>query len=121
MVSAADLAGVDEQLALRVFAGARAVAPCITSIDPLSDEGREVLALLTAIAADADVLAAGDRLVSAEKSGTQSVTYATSWYSADDRAVLRTYCTAAAAADAGSVGVFPKAHRPITRLWPEEC
>jgi hypothetical protein len=120
MVSAADLSGIEEQLALRVFAGARSIAPCIASIDPLSDEGREVLALLRGIAADADMLAPGDRLVASEKSGTQSVTYSTSWYSVDDRTVLRSYCTGSASTSGGSIGVFPTA-RPIVKLWPEDA
>lgn len=116
MIFADDLAGVDENLARRILAVARFIAP---GLDHLDGEPRnDAIAILLGVAAEAK--ARGSRLVKAQRVGPASVDYqAGSWFADDDRNALRALC-AAPATTGHPVGSFPKPARVFSRLWPEE-
>lgn len=116
MIVHTDLAGVEEQLARRVLAAARAIAPCIPSLE---DEPREdALAIIQGIASD--IVARGPRHVKAQGIGPATITYETvrSSFSDDDRDALRALCPAASPSPGLPVGSFPR-ERPVSQLWPE--
>lgn len=116
MITADDLTGVDENLARRILAVARFIAPGIDLLDgePLMD----AIAILLGVAAEAK--ARGSRLVKAQRIGPASVDYqAGSWFSDDDRWALRALC-GVPATSGHPVGSFPKPARVFSRLWPEE-
>lgn len=117
MITVSDLAGVENQLALRILAVARTIAP----LDTLeADSARdEAIAILRGVADEAR--ARGSRLVKSQRAGTASVDYsaAESWFSADDRAALRALCGGSSGSSSGPVGQFPTS-RLVGRLWPED-
>lgn len=117
MIAATDLPGVDANLARRIIAVARFIAPCL---DSLVDEPRlDAIALLVGVAAEAK--ARGSRLVKSQRVGPASVDYSTagSWFSDDDKSALRALC-GVSATGGHPIGAFPKPSRAYSRLWPEE-
>lgn len=114
----ADELGVDEDLALRVLATARSIAP---GIHDVTEPGKrdELVAVLRGIARGA--AERGSLLIRGQRVGPASVDYtaATSWFSDDDRATLRAITRSAMDSSAAPVGSFPQPGY-INRLWPEK-
>ena len=111
-----DELGVDEDVARRILVAARSIAPCIDSFEDESEQKKNALAILRGVAAEAP--AAGSRRVKDQSIGSARVAYwdAETW-SAQDRAGLRSLCTASAPTGLPR-GSFPL-ERPVSRLWPE--
>ena len=117
MIDSTDLPECDEVLALRIIAVARFIAPCLDSL-PAGSSRNSAIAILKGIAADA--ASRGSRMVKGQRMGPASVEYTStdSWFSPDDRAVLRSLCGDAAPSGM-PIGQFPKGGI-LTRVWPEE-
>lgn len=119
MIAPSDLPGVDENVARRLIATARSIAPCL---DTLAGEDR-LTAIAILLGAAAEVPAAGmGRMRSQSRNGT-SVTWTdySSAFSADDRSALRALCGASAASAGAPVGSFPESTM-TRRIWPpEDC
>lgn len=116
MITISDLTGVEQQLALRILAVARTIAP----LDTLEGSARdEAIAILRGVADEAR--GRGSRLVKSQRIGTASVDYsaAESWFSTDDRAALRALVGAVDSGAGLPVGQFPTS-RLVGRLWPED-
>lgn len=107
----------DEDLAREVLAEARAIAPCIFSLDEATEEWKTAVSILKRVCTD--VAARGSRLVRSQRIGSASVDYATvrSAFDGSPSRGLRALCNAGAGA-ALPRGSFPQ-ERPIGRLWPE--
>ncbi|WP_336642334.1 hypothetical protein [Microbacterium sp. MMO-56] len=115
-----DLAGVEANLARRVIASARTIAPCLDSLVAGSEEKLTAIAILLAVAGE--VRARGSRQVASQRVGAASVAYRDvgSAFSDDDRSSLRGLC-AASSMPSLPVGSFPPPALSIGRLWPEDC
>lgn len=111
-----DLSGVDTDLARRVIAYARSIAPCLDSLD--GEDKNTAIAILKGVAADAQPR--GSRLVASQRTADSSVTYRDvgSWFTSDDRAALRAMCTASASGPL-PLGSFPQPSRRMHDLFPE--
>jgi len=105
----------DEDLGRRVLVRARAIAPCLDSLD--RERENDAIAILKGVVAE--IPTAGSRRVRSRSRNGVSVTYSDigSAFTTDDIAALRSLCSGEAAAT-GSVGSFPTA-RPYGRLWPD--
>lgn len=118
MIGPTDLPGLDQDVARRLIAAARSIAPCL---DSLTDEARlDAIAILKGVAAELPAPGTG-RMRSQSRNGT-SVTWAdfSSAFTADDRSALRALCGTVAAAGA-PVGSFPESTM-TRRIWPpEDC
>ena len=118
MIGPSDLPGLDANVARRLIAVARSIAPCL---DTLVDEAREdAIAILLGVAAELPAPGTG-RMKTQSRNGT-SVTWSdySTAFTADYRSALRALCSTAGTAGA-PVGSFPVS--TITRrIWPpEEC
>lgn len=112
----------DEDLARRVLALARTIAPCVVTLSDESDEKKTAIAILKSVADDieSDRASRGSRRVVSQGVLTARVSYDIgSAFTDDDRDSLRALCNASASPVALPVGSFPKG-RPIGALWPEE-
>lgn len=118
MIEPTDVLPNDTDLARRVLAVARSIAPCISSL-PDGEERTTAIALLKGIAVEAK--ARGSRLVANQRIGPAAVEYtkASSWFSDDDRAALRALCTPSSEdASRAPAGHFPQGGL-IASLWPD--
>jgi len=123
-ITPTDISGVDPDVARRVIAEARSIAPCIDSVvdgagatdpKPRSD----AIAIIKGIAIEG--AGRGSRLVKSERTGPSQAEYfaVSSWFSAGDRAALRALCTDGSTAPTGlPVGSFPVID-PACGPWPE--
>ncbi len=112
-----DLDGIDPDLARRVFAAARSIAPGITS---LTGEDRETaVAILKAVAKVG--MSRSDLGIANQRTADSSVAYRDvgSWFSDMDRDGLRAICADATAAARGPIGSFPPPSRRMRDLFPE--
>lgn len=119
MIAPSDLTGIDADLARRIIATARSIAPCL---DTLVDEPRlDAIAILRGVASEG--AARGSRLIKSQSVITARVEYNPgTWWSDDDRGALRALCSATSSDSAGHpVGSFPKTSRVVARMWPEDC
>ncbi len=117
MITVADLMpDIDEDLARRILAAGRSIAPCVDSLD--TDDTETVLAIYRAVAKEAN--GRGSHMIANQRIGTAAVTYKddADWFSPNDKAALRAMC--GGASTAGPIGSFPTA-RPLRNIWPEEC
>lgn len=114
-MDALDLVGVDPQVALRVLAEARTIAPSLDSLEGAAWES--AVAILVAVAAE--VPTAGSRRVrSQSRNGTAvSLDPYVSAFTAGDRAALRALCGDSVTPGA-PVGSFPVGGT-VERVWPE--
>lgn len=107
----------DEDLGRRVLMSARIIAPCLDTIDPASEKGRDAIAVLKGVIAE--LPAAGSRYTrSLSRNGT-SMSFAAieAAFDTDSRASLRALC-GLASGPALPMGSFP-ADSPVGRVWPE--
>lgn len=113
-ITPADLPGVDEDLARRIIAVARSIAPCLGDLvdEPKSD----ALAILKGVIAEAT--SRGSLHVLSERAGTVGVSYSTvrSWFQPDDRTALHALC--GGTLHEGPIGEFPE-KRFVADMWPE--
>lgn len=110
--------GGDENIARRVIVLAKSIAPCIDTFADESEEKKDAIAILSAVAGE--VKLRGARNVVAQRQGTASVTYDVgSAFTSDDRDALRALCGATSSSIGQPVGSFPTG-RPVGRVWPEE-
>lgn len=113
-----DLAEInsDEDLARRVRAYARTIAPCLDSLT--GEAAKDALAILKAVAAE--MKASGPRHIKGQSIGPARIEYRdiASAFSPDDRASLSAMCSIASGSAGAPVGSFPT-DRPAGRLWPE--
>lgn len=109
--------GGDENVARRVLALARSIAPCVTKLDPGTEEGKDAIAVLKGVIAE--LPAAGSARVRSQSRNGTSVSLADiqSAFSADARASLRSLC-GCGGRSGQPVGSFPQ-ERPFALLWPE--
>lgn len=117
MIGPTDLPDLHEDVARRVIAAARSIAPCL---DSLTGELRlDAIAILKGAAAELPAAGTG-RVRSQSRNGT-SVTWAdfSSAFSADDRSSLRALCSTSAASAGAPVGHFPVS-TVACRIWPPE-
>ncbi len=112
---------VGEDVARRILAVARTIAPCLDSLPDESEEKKTAIAILTAVGAE--VVARGSRQVASQRIGPAAVVYRDvgSAFTDDDRSALRGLCAAATRAPGDPVGSFPKPSRSLERMWPEDC
>lgn len=107
----------DEDLARRVLARARSIAPGIDSIPDDDDRRVTVIAILRGVVAE--IPPKGSRRVRSRSRNGTSISYGDigGAFSDDDIASLRSECRVPAAGL--PLGSFPKA-RAFGRVWPEE-
>ncbi len=115
VIRQSDLGG-DEGTARRVLARARTIAPCIASLDPESEAGKDAIAILKGVLAELPK-AGSRRTRSMSRNGTSMSFEIASAFTSDDEAALRGLCQQASAAGA-PVGSFPKPGI-VESLWPE--
>lgn len=113
-----DLGLTDEDLARRVLAYGRLLAPCLSDLD--GDPREDAIAILKNVASIAAARLPG---LKARAVGDWSWTYLTdkemgSMIGADDRAVLTSLCGTQASTAGGPVGSFPAPPREYRGLWP---
>jgi hypothetical protein len=122
MLTYTDIVGgaITEELARRVLAVARPIAPCIATLADSSEEKADAVAILQGIARDG--IARGARSIKSQSIATARVEYTvdSSWFSADDRSALRALCAASTPGNV-PVGSFPKPSAAVSRMWPEDC
>jgi hypothetical protein len=117
-ISEADFPGVEEDLALRVLARARVIAPCIDSIEYGSPHYKTAVAILKGVIAE--MPEPGSRRVKQMSRNGTSITLddVASAFSADDVQSLRALC------GAGRSPALPRGSFPeisiVDRLWPKE-
>lgn len=117
MIQPSDLGG-DEDRARLVLVRARTIAPCIDTLDPGSEPGKDAIAVLK------DVLAGlpepGERRTRGLSRNGTSITLDAvgSAFSEDNRAALRAIC-GASTSSGGPAASFP-VDRLFERIWPEE-
>ncbi len=121
-INASEL-GVTDDVARRILVRARAVAPCIFSLAEGSEERKDALAILKAVAARAAALEAeGVGVVASQGRNGTSISFrdVKSAFFDEDIEGLRSLCGEAALVPRPlPQGSFPTA-RPIAGLWPEE-
>lgn len=117
MIAAIDLNGVDADLARRVIATARSIAPCLQSL-PNGDDRDTAISILKAVAAA--VPTGGNGRVKGQRIGPAGVDYfdIRTAFSDDDRAGLRALCISASSAST-PIGSFPRPTTTVQRMWPE--
>ena len=110
--------GENEDLARRVLARARVIAPCIDSFPDQSEQKKTAIAILRGVLAELPE-PGSSRMRSLSRNGTQ-VSYSdiTSAFSEDDIVSLRAMC-AGAMSSGMPRGSFP-IDRRFERLWPDE-
>ncbi|NLP82592.1 hypothetical protein HF576_01900 [Microbacterium sp. CFH 90308] len=117
-ITPADLGG-DEDLARRILVRARAVAPCITTFELDSDEGKDALAILKGVVARATIVGTGAVASQGRNGTTISFRDIRSSFAQEDLTGLRSLCGVDEAAAPGLPrGSFPK-DRPLAKVWPE--
>lgn len=118
-IAPGDLVGVEVNLARRVIASARTIAPCLDTLVDESEEKATAIAILLAVAGE--VKLRGSRQVASQRIGSASVNYRDvgSAFTDDDRDALRGLCAASTPA-AAPVGSFPRPAASLDRMWPEE-
>lgn len=108
----------DEDLGRRVLVRAGIIAPCLASLDPTSEAGKNAVAILKGVIAE--LPAAGSRRTRALSRNGTSMSFAAidAAFDADARLSLQAICglTNGAALPAGH---FPKS-RPLRGLWRDE-
>lgn len=116
MIAPTDLAPVDADLARRILVTARSIAPCLDTLD--GEAKSDAIAILKGVA-----LAGGvPHGVKSQRIASAAVEYnASSWWSADDRAGLRSLC-AIASSESGyhPIGEFPTMTKVVSNMFPEE-
>ncbi len=114
MIGPNDLGPIDQNLARRIIAVARSIAPGIDSLD--GEAFSDAVAILQGVATEIRVR--GPRGVKSQRIAAGAVEYTSSdsWFSDDDRSALRALC---AAASFGPIGQFPKPSKAVARMWPE--
>tara|TARA_B100000378_G_scaffold181442_1_gene146740 strand:- start:15 stop:377 length:363 start_codon:yes stop_codon:yes gene_type:complete len=109
--------GTDEDLGRRVLVRARIIAPCLDTLDPASEAGKNAIAILKGVIAELPAPGEG-RVRSMSRNGTSiSMQAVASAFEGDATVSLRSLC-ASLARGGLPVGSFPS-ERPIGRLWPE--
>ncbi|MDJ1113233.1 hypothetical protein [Microbacterium dauci] len=108
----------DEELGRRVLSRARLIAPCLDSLDPDTEPGRDAIAILRGVVAELPATGQS-RMRSLSRNGT-AITLAAiaSAFEGDAEASLRAICGAVTNGGAQPRGSFP-ATSPIAGLWPE--
>ncbi|WP_282946961.1 hypothetical protein [Cellulomonas endometrii] len=116
MIGPTDLPGLDEDVARRLIAAARSIAPCLDSLT--GELRKDAIAILKGVATELPPAGTG-RMRSQSRNGT-SVTWAdfSSAFTTDDRSSLRALCSTVAAAGA-PIGHFPVS-TVACRIWPPE-
>lgn len=118
-ITHADIGG-DEKTARRVLMRAREFAPCLDSLDPESEDGKNAIAILTGVLAE--IPAPGSRRVrSLGRNGTtMSFDPIGASFTDEDIAALRSLCGAdrASALSGLPAGSFPE-DDTVSRMWPE--
>lgn len=117
MIGPTDLPSLDEDVARRLIAAARSIAPCLDSLT--GEPRKDAIAILKGVATELPAPGTG-RVRSQSRNGT-SVTWAdfSSAFSADDRSSLRALCSTSAASAGAPVGHFPVS-TVACRIWPPE-
>ena len=110
--------GSDENVARRVLARVRVIAPCILSLSADSEDGKTAIAILKAVVADGPALGARRQLSMSRNGTSVSMDNASAWFSSDDEAALRALCDAPGATAGSPAGSFP-IDDPTSLLWPE--
>ncbi len=107
----------DENLGRRVLVRARIIAPCLDSLDPESDAGKDAIAILKGVIAE--IPAAGYRRTRGlSRNGTSmSFEVIDAAFDADARLALQSLCGQMQPTGLPR-GHFPKS-RPLGRIWPE--
>ncbi|VXB75320.1 hypothetical protein [Pseudoclavibacter sp. 8L] len=116
MITHEALTGVETKLARRVLTVAHSIAP---TLDDLEGEPRQnAIAILQGVAEEA---AAFHRRLRSQSTTGARVDYTSieSWFSADDRAGLRSLCKQHSASGPHPIGQFPKPGL-LTSIWPED-
>ena len=111
-----DLTGVDEVVARRLLAVARAIAPGLDQLD--YDDKETAVAILQGVAAE--LPAPGSRRVRSQSRNGTSIgfdAFVSAW-TAEEKAALRALCGHSVASSGAPVGVFP-APGVVESLWPE--
>lgn len=116
-ISHDDIDGVKD-LALRIRAYVRSIAPCVLSLPDNSEEKEEAVAILKNVAAE--IRARGSRSVKSQAVGPARVDYVAvaSVVTVDDERALRALCGGSAGPSAAPRGSFPL-DLPISGIWPE--
>jgi len=115
-----DLTGVDEDLARRILVTARSIAPCLDTLDDAdpSEPRSAALAILKGVAKNGG----NPHGIKSQRVGPAAVEYnASSWWSDDDRAALRSLCVAPDPLPGMPVGSVPKTSQVVSRMFPEDC
>lgn len=118
-ITHADLGIRDEDLARRVLARARTIAPCIDNFPEDSEERKDAIAILKGVIAE--LPAAGEaRIRSVGRNGT-NITLAdiASAFDGDASISLRSLCGEVTTSGAEPLGSFPE-DSLFERLWPSE-
>jgi hypothetical protein len=112
-----DLDGIDPDLARRVIAAARSIAPGITSLT--GEDRLSAIAILKAVAKIG--MGRADLGVANQRTADSSVGYRDvgTWFSDMDRDGLRVLVADASASTRGPIGSFPQPSRIMRRLFPE--
>ena len=116
MLTPEQLVGIDVQVARRVIATGRSIAPCIDSLT--GEDLANAVAILSGVAKE---LASASRRLKSQRIGSAQAEYfeMQSAFSDDDRAALRALCSAATDPNPGGpIGSFPTTS-PFTTVWPD--
>ena len=107
----------DEDLGRPVLVPARIIAPCLSTLDRESEEGKNAIAILKGVVAE--IPAAGSRRTRALSRNGTSMSFETidAAFDADARLSLQSLCGGTSAGGLPE-GHFPKA-RPLGAVWPE--
>ena len=107
----------DEDLGRRVLVRAGVIAPCLATLDPETEAGKNAIAILKGVIAE--LPAAGSRRTRALSRNGTSMSFAAidAAFDADARLSLQAIC-GVATGGALPAGHFPKA-RPLRGIWPE--
>lgn len=108
----------DEDLGRRVLVRAGIIAPCLATLDPETEAGKNAIAILKGVIAE--LPAAGSRRTRALSRNGTSMSFAAidAAFDADARLSLQAIC-GVATGGALPAGHFPKA-RPLRGIWPDE-
>lgn len=116
-----DIIGSDEDLAREVLVVAKAIAPCLSTLDKDTEHGKDASAILRRVYRT--LAQRGSELVKSQRIGSAAVEYrdVESAFQGQPTRALRALCDAVQAAQAtrgASRGSFPT-ERPLANLWPE--